>query len=217
MHRVAILEYFSCGTCLLFVSRRGWEAPILQGLIWQDGKPLKASDLELCAERLMIDFHGLPQHWAASPRAEQYRAALALPPRVSALKRAQPLLETNLAHPAFSYRMDYWERLSEVLLPSSVRRLIEDVELLCIVPDGPLHTLPFAALRWDANTFLGERFGLCHAPGTAVLRHCQKRKPCSERVWVPPAKCSHCCRRSGGRSRSRSIRGGRGTFVRGAR
>ncbi len=91
------------------------------------------------------------------------------------MKRLQPLLEANLTIPAFRYTMDYWEQLSDALLPEPIRPLLDDCDLLCIIPHGPLHTLPFAALRWDGARYLGERFGLCYAPGAGALRHCHGR------------------------------------------
>jgi CHAT domain-containing protein len=174
MASVAILEYFTfeLGT-LLFVTRAGWDQPQVFTLSGPDGKPLDRSDLELCAIRLMIDFHGLPQAWAVSPQAARYRAALTLPPAVNPVKRSQPILSANIARPRFMYSMEYWERMSELLLPQQARAYLKGCDVLCIIPHGPLHMLPFAALRWDGGSFLSEVFGICHTPSVSVLRYCR--------------------------------------------
>ncbi len=48
---------------------------------------------------------------------------------------------------------------------------------LCIVPDGPLHYLPFAALKDKNGKFLPERGAIYYAPSANVLKYCiEKRK-----------------------------------------
>jgi CHAT domain-containing protein len=131
---------------------------------------------------MLIDFHGIPERWDSDSDAERIRSALALPPVVNDAKRAQPILERNINNPRFVYRLDYWENLSESLLPSAVREQIADCELLCIVPHGPLHLLPFVALRWSPTEYLIERFGISTVPSITVLRFCQARNR-SRQMW----------------------------------
>ncbi len=50
---------------------------------------------------------------------------------------------------------------------------------LCIVPDGPLHYLPFAALRSSEGKFLIEDHPIYYAPSANVLKFCAE-KPHSE-------------------------------------
>jgi CHAT domain-containing protein len=96
-------------------------------------------------------------------------------PAIPAAKRNKGVLERTLATPNFHYDMDYWQQLGRRLFPASLRSHLEDCDLLVIIPHGPLHALPFAALRWSENQFLIERFGLSHAPSLSVLRFCRAR------------------------------------------
>jgi len=139
--------------------------------------PLKA--LELCAARLLIDFHGLPPNWDLEPKQE-IREALNLSPAVPAAKRNKGVLERTLANPNFHYDMDYWTGLGSRLFPAALRPHLDDCDLLSIIPHGPLHSLPMAALRWSEEQFLIERFGLCFAPSLSVLRFCRTRNPLRE-------------------------------------
>jgi CHAT domain-containing protein len=71
----------------------------------------------------------------------------------------------------------------------AARKQVDDCELLCIVPHGPLHLLPFAALRWSSSEYLIERFGMCTVPSVTVLRFCQARNR-SRNMWGRrPASC----------------------------
>ncbi|MDX1501513.1 MAG: CHAT domain-containing protein [Thermoanaerobaculia bacterium] len=54
------------------------------------------------------------------------------------------------------------------LLEEAVRGLPLAVDRLLLVPDGPLHRLPFAALPDAAGRPLGDRFELARAPSAAV-------------------------------------------------
>ncbi|GAA3389681.1 CHAT domain-containing protein [Cryptosporangium minutisporangium] len=59
-------------------------------------------------------------------------------------------------------------------------RLLEpvgDVDLLCVAPHGPLHLLPFAALRGEDGRYLIERFGVVHTPSLTTLRRRTGARP----------------------------------------
>ncbi len=43
---------------------------------------------------------------------------------------------------------------------------------LIIVPDGPLHVLPFASLRDSSGRYLLEKYSLAYAPSQSILRYC---------------------------------------------
>lgn len=176
--RAAILEYHTGATgTLVFLVRRGADAPsVFEARMDAPDRALTQDDLERCARRLIVDFHGLPQGWDSRQDADEYRDVLRLPPAVNAAKRSKDVNEINLAKPAFSYRMDYWDQLSDALFPPALRRELEHVDLLCLIPHGPLHGLPFAALRWSKDEYLIDRFGLCIAPSATVLRYCQIRQ-----------------------------------------
>jgi CHAT domain-containing protein len=52
----------------------------------------------------------------------------------------------------------------------------QDTGTLIILPDGPLHSLPFAAFKDNQGRFLVERFPLSYAPSFSVLQHCLDMK-----------------------------------------
>ena len=56
-----------------------------------------------------------------------------------------------------------------------------NVDEIAVVPDGALHTLPFAALQLDDGTFLIERCALTVAPSASV--HAKRARP----TWRPDA------------------------------
>ena len=176
MHVCALLEYVVAqdATHVLLV-KQGFEQPVAFEARDEDGG-LPRATIELCAKRLLIDFHGLPPDWDLQS-SSKLREALGLTPAVSAAKRNKGVLERNLAIPAFHYEMDYWTKLGKRLLPASLRPHLEDCDLLAIIPHGPLHALPFAALEWSENEFLIERFGLSHVPSLSTLRFCQANNP----------------------------------------
>lgn len=175
MTRVALIEYFttSSGT-LIFLAKEGLPAPLVfSALIGPQQAALTRDDLRRCAQRLILDFHGLPPGWDGEPERERYKQLLSLPPAVNANKRTKEVNRINLRKPAFSYEMTYLDNLSEALLPADLRAQIEDCELLCVVPHGPLHSLPFAALRWSPQEYLIERFGICYVQSASILQYCQ--------------------------------------------
>jgi len=176
--RVALLEYFVTETrTLVFLARDTFDAPRVHEV--RDpasGRAVGAAALRDCLDRLMLDFHGLPPGWDAGLETARWERALALEPRVThAARRGGALVQRDLLKPVFGYELTYWEQLGGALLPAVLRAEIDDCELLCIVPHGPLHALPFAALRWSETQRLVERFALCHAPSATVLRHCRAR------------------------------------------
>jgi CHAT domain-containing protein len=62
------------------------------------------------------------------------------------------------------------ERLSSLLLAPLLEGL--DATRLVIVPDGPLHKVPFHALPWR-DGFAADRFDIAYAPSAAVHRMCR--------------------------------------------
>lgn len=190
---VALLEYFTAPDyCLVFLVKAGQNQPGVFELRLPPpaGRLLTQADLLACVERLMLDFHGLPPGWDTPERLPHFRGLLALPPAVTAAKRSKEILQLNLKKPAFAYSLDYLDNLAPALFPPALRTEIEACDLLCIVPHGPLHALPFAALRWSPQEYLVERFGLCTVPSAAVLRYCQsKNQARREPRPAGPASC----------------------------
>lgn len=62
--------------------------------------------------------------------------------------------------------LEFLERLSGPLL----RFLpgVEDAELLCIAPHGPLHLIPFHALRAPDGEYLASRYGVVYSPSLST-------------------------------------------------
>lgn len=178
MTRVALIEYFTSSTqTLIFVVKPDLDAPLVfEAKHPATGKAVTQEHLRFCAQRLLVDFHGLPRGWD-NPATEEHfkRDILSLPPAISALKRGKELKERYLFNPSFAYELTYWQQLSDALLPAALREQINDCELLCIVPHGPLHSLPFSALRWSSDQFLIERFGVSQVQSAGVLRFCQAK------------------------------------------
>jgi CHAT domain-containing protein len=154
-----------------------------------EGRSLGETELQVRAQRLLLDFHGLPWDWEQAANAPELREALTLSPAVHPAKRAQPLLQRNLKEPAFTYQLNYLEELSVSLLPPELCEWLADCELLCLVPHGPLHSLPFAALRLPDGEYMIERFGVCTAHSASVLRTSQAKNPARN---VPEHTLSSC-------------------------
>lgn len=172
MTRVALLSYFvGERTSWVFALHPDHPDPLAEDT------RIPADHLRACALRLLIDCDGLdPLQPGVRPDAIEERA-LQLPPAVRRRSREWPRRigpdPRRLLEPG--YALTYLDELSENLLPGALRRVLEDCDVLCISPHGPLHCLPFHALRWSDGVYLGERFGVCYVPGAGVLRHCQAR------------------------------------------
>ena len=116
-------------------------------------------------------------------------------PASASVMEVLPLLEElAFQFSKFQYGPDYYERHKSVLL-YAIQELLEKlgdklltpiwqelsgVDTLSIIPHGPLHALPFQALRQDGR-FLIETHAVSYAPSAAVLKYC----------WNKPAVQSH--------------------------
>jgi CHAT domain-containing protein len=89
---------------------------------------------------------------------------------------------------------DYVSRFKEALLRSAQAHLqavyeeiiapvhhLLTVRHLIIVPDGPLHSLPFHAL-FDGRQYLIDRFSVCYAPSASIYALCHRE---SDRAMGP--------------------------------
>lgn len=93
-------------------------------------------------------------------------SARVLPPFDSlgtAVRRFTALVESGINAPPFG------RRLGSALVDSALALLRPGVTRLIIVPDGPLHRLPFDALRLTDGRFLVERYALGAAPSASTL------------------------------------------------
>jgi CHAT domain-containing protein len=78
-------------------------------------------------------------------------------------------------------------RLYEALLKEAIQGLPESITRLIVVPDGPLHHLPFAALRIASDSpALGETHEIAVVPSAAVWLHLreQRRPPKSRSALI---------------------------------
>jgi CHAT domain len=175
--RGALLAYFTSDDgIVVVVLTPGAPAPLVTRPSLEPlGHPLTARQVSDRVTRLLVDVHGLPPDWDHELEIEKYTRVLSLPPAVNAAKRLGPVLQRKLHNPAFSYGTDYLEQIGTALVPGLVRPLLADCDVLCIVPHGPLHSIPFAVLPWDSGRRLGERFGLCQVPSASLLPLLQGR------------------------------------------
>jgi CHAT domain-containing protein len=60
----------------------------------------------------------------------------------------------------------------QLLGPIQSKLESQHIETLVILPDGPLHLLPFGSLRDPAGRYLLEKFALSYAPSRSILRYC---------------------------------------------
>jgi CHAT domain-containing protein len=61
------------------------------------------------------------------------------------------------------------KELGQALLSPAMERLPRRIRRLVIVPDGPLHRLPFDALRLPDGRYAAQRFAISSAPSAGVL------------------------------------------------
>jgi CHAT domain-containing protein len=61
---------------------------------------------------------------------------------------------------------------SELIEPVRSKLESQAVETLVILPDGPLHLLPFGSLKDASGHYLLEKFTLSYAPSRSILQYC---------------------------------------------
>jgi hypothetical protein len=171
--RVALIEYFvTSSASLVFLVTPSAPAPSVWQLSWADGRQLTWEDLQRIAARLLIDFQGIR---AVSVPAELLESVFGLEPSTNRGRRMYTQPHRHLpGGDRKTLELTYFERLGPVLFPEELLRALSGVELLCIVPHGPLHALPFAALILTDGKRLIEHFGVCTAPSAASVLACQR-------------------------------------------
>jgi CHAT domain-containing protein len=63
-----------------------------------------------------------------------------------------------------------------LIAPVAAQLESQTVEHLVILPDGPLHSLPFAGLKSPAGSYLLEKHALAYAPSRSILNYCLSKK-----------------------------------------
>jgi len=76
---------------------------------------------------------------------------------------------------SFRAPFDSGQRAMEVLVDPALVDISTAVDLLVIVPHGPLHHLPFASL-WCGSHYLGQRFAIVQLPSLQALRYIRERQ-----------------------------------------
>ncbi len=61
------------------------------------------------------------------------------------------------------------------ILIAPVENELKNLRNLVIIPNGPLHFIPFQALKNDKGAFLVEKYNLVYAPSASVYKLCQAR------------------------------------------
>src|SRR5690606_29160302 len=74
--------------------------------------------------------------------------------------------------------------LGTALIGQALADLPPGIERLVIVPDGPLHRLPFAALALSDGRFLIERFTISTVPAAEIAATLWQRPPRSPRSHI---------------------------------
>ena len=69
--------------------------------------------------------------------------------------------------------------LGRRLLPDAVRTALDEATRLVVLADGPLHAIPFSALRLD-EAYLDDRWEVAHAPSASVLARSRAQRPRGE-------------------------------------
>jgi tetratricopeptide (TPR) repeat protein len=65
--------------------------------------------------------------------------------------------------------VSFFDQISNSLL--MCLEVLDGIELLCVAPHGPLHLIPFHALRLPDGRFVAERFGVTYCPSLSVLSY----------------------------------------------
>lgn len=114
------------------------------------------------------------------------RGKISCIPNVAPLDELLVLMENlTFQFSKFQYGTAYYQRhraallnATQTILAQLNQRLIAPLqadfagaEALVIIPHGPLHALPFQALR-DQDEYLIEKYAISYAPSAAVLKYC---------------------------------------------
>jgi tetratricopeptide (TPR) repeat protein len=74
-------------------------------------------------------------------------------------------------------------RLYDELLAPALANLPKEVDELVVIPDGPLHHLPFSALR-SGSEAIGENFSLTYAPSATLWLRWRQSPPAASEIPV---------------------------------
>ena len=150
--------------------------PASQGKADPSWPELGPADTAFPEDLAILDYFLTPREillFVSSRQSLQSRSLKIAPDELSALVRQ--FLESLQKKDASS---DERSRQLFGLLFEPVADFVADLKpsTLVILPDGPLHLLPFAALKDQQGRFLVERFPLSYAPSRSILRYCMEKR-----------------------------------------
>ena len=200
---VALLDYYTTpDEVIIFLIKRDFKEPLVFRTTANKTGYNASEYLNLCAQRLLVDFNGLPTNWRTSPffteeDRKRIEGSLRLEPEVvPEIRKWDPNYPGYyLSRDMYKFELSYLEALSDILFPLNLKKSIEkDCDLLCIAPHGALHSIPFHALRWNENEYIIQKFGVCYIPSASTLRYCQaKNLGRSQSLNFKPDKCIVVC------------------------
>jgi CHAT domain-containing protein len=158
------------------LERIGEASPELASTVSVAPRPISEVQATLAERQLIIAYFSgprdadMPMAWAISPDGVRYERL--------AISRGELDDEVRLFHqlltqPATPYPTALGRRLYDVLL-APFADLIESASLVCIVPHGSLHYLPFHALDDGEGYFVRGR-PVSYAPSANALMMCRER------------------------------------------
>lgn len=109
--------------------------------------PLRETELEEAVLELQRTFNGAPEEFPPFPP----------------IRGDMP----------YKRKLDVLERIGEAMRP--LFACLEGIELICVAPHGPLHTLPLHALRLSNGQYLAEKYAIVYTPSLSVATNSERR------------------------------------------
>jgi CHAT domain-containing protein len=202
---VALINYYLTDEeLLIFLVKKGFKEPkVYRQSSYEDNQISKL--LELCAQRLMIDFNGLDpdlrnNQYNLSNGKDLVQECLRLEPRIEEHKRFQApnypgnILLKDHKIKFYKFLQTYLDKISEWVFPTELKKEIEDCNLLCISPYGALHSIPLHALKWSEDhdgehQYIIQKFGVSYVPNITTLQYCQNKNPARRIQNYKPKNC----------------------------
>ncbi len=193
---IALLEYYITESyVLIFLLEKKLDEPIVFQKSIDKTTYSFLEYIDLCSQRLLIDFNGLPYDWAKTQQFEVYRKALSLDPNVKEYRRTRHpnYPGYDLFDSKYNFKTTYFELLSDIFFPEELKEKLKNTDLLCISPHKILHLLPLHALKWNKDQYIIEKFGICYTPSASVLKYCRAKNELRKNKFFKPQSCLVVC------------------------
>ncbi|MCB1645316.1 MAG: CHAT domain-containing protein [Pseudomonadales bacterium] len=154
--------------------------PELASLISVQGVELPSLQAQLGAQEALVEYFGHDAAWFAFVVTRHQVRAVALDPKelTAGVQTFRKALEEARGTSYVRHGQALYRRLIAPLgLPAGIRALT-------IVPHGPLHYLPFAALQNERSGFLLDNFSLRILPSASVLNYLRADQVSSASVLI---------------------------------